>query len=84
MLEKNLTITNKTGLHARPASLLVNMIKSSECDITIKFGEKSANAKSMLNLLALGLKNGSEITVVVNGEKIVCEQIVNFLSTFTD
>jgi phosphocarrier protein HPr len=77
MLEVKLEIKNKVGLHARPAAMFVktaNMFKSS---ITVKNGNATANAKSILNLLTLGVGNGVVITVTADGED--AEQALNAL-----
>ena len=86
MVEKTITITNPTGLHARPSSLFVNFIKKYECNITLKSKEKTANAKSVLNLLALGLSQGAEVTVCVEGvnENNVLNEIVDFINNLKD
>jgi phosphocarrier protein FPr len=68
MKQVDLIIQNKTGLHARPAKVLVNLAKQFKADITILHGEKKANAKSMVSILTLGATRGSRITVQVSGE----------------
>jgi phosphocarrier protein len=67
-MEKIVKITNESGLHARPAGLLVKEAAKFKSDIQIKFGEKTANAKSIMAILSLGLQKDSEITLVINGE----------------
>lgn len=68
MKETELVIENPTGLHARPAKVLVNLAKQFKADIQLAFGEKKVNAKSMVSLLTLGASCGSRITVLVSGE----------------
>lgn len=68
MKEIELTIENSTGLHARPAKVLVNLAKQFRSDIRLAFGEKKANAKSMVSVLTLGAGRGSRIRVEVSGE----------------
>jgi multiphosphoryl transfer protein len=68
MKEIEIVIHNKTGLHARPAKVLVNLAKQFKSDIRIKSGEKQANAKSMVSVLTLGAVKGTCIKVAVNGE----------------
>ncbi len=63
-----IVIHNRTGLHARPAKVLVNLAKQFKSDIRLQYGEKKANAKSMVSVLTLGAVSGSEITVQVEGE----------------
>jgi phosphocarrier protein HPr len=68
MISKNVLITNETGIHARPASLFIQTASSFKSDITVAKNGKSGNAKSLLGLLALGINNGSEITITAEGE----------------
>ncbi len=68
MKEIELVIENPTGLHARPAKVLVNLAKQFQSDVWLVFGEKRANAKSMVSILTLGASRGSQITVRVSGE----------------
>lgn len=70
MYEKTATIVNKTGLHARPASVFVNAAKGYKSRITIKNlnSGKSADAKSMLMLMTLALTRGTEICLSAEGE----------------
>src|SRR5512141_2994726 len=67
MKQIELLIQNRTGLHARPAKVLVNLAKQFKADISLQHGEKRANAKSMVSVLTLGVVSGSSITVQANG-----------------
>lgn len=67
MISKEVQILNKIGLHARPASLLVTTAGKYESNITIKNGERTAVAKSMINLLALRVKMNDTITIQAEG-----------------
>lgn len=62
------TITDPMGIHARPAGMLVKEASSMAGQITITKGEKSADAKRLLNLMGLGIKCGEEVTVSVQGD----------------
>ena len=57
MYSKTVTIVNQTGLHARPASEFIGAASKFKCDLHIKNTStgKSANAKSIIMLLALAL-----------------------------
>ena len=68
MRQLEITINNETGLHARPAKTLVNLVKQFKSDIVIKHGEKKANAKSLISVLTLGASKGSQLKIEVNGE----------------
>ena len=68
MITQKITIKNKLGLHARPASNFVKMAQSFKSKIEILKGEKRLNAKSMIGILAAGAKCGTEIELAVEGE----------------
>src|SRR6266487_1588237 len=67
MKQIELVIQNQTGLHARPAKVLVNLAKQFKSTISLHYGGKKANAKSMVSVLTLGAVRGSDITVQVDG-----------------
>lgn len=68
MVEKTIEITNPTGLHARPAALFVQTAGKFTSNIWIKTGQKKVNAKSIMGLISLAVSNGTEITIVADGE----------------
>ena len=68
MKQLEIVIHNPTGLHARPAKVLVKLAKQFQSDIKIRNGEKTANAKSMVSVLTLGASSGTNVTVMVDGE----------------
>ena len=63
-----LEITNKSGLHSRPAALFVQEANKFKSKIMVKKGEKEVNAKSILGVLTLGVTKGSLVTVTADGE----------------
>lgn len=67
MISKVITITNNTGLHARPASVFVSTASKFKSELFIKKDEKKVNAKSILAVLALGISKGTEITLTAEG-----------------
>src|SRR5512141_2444762 len=67
MKQIELVIQNQTGLHARPAKVLVNLAKQFKSTISVQLGAKKANAKSMVSVLTLGAAKGSNITLTVDG-----------------
>lgn len=67
MLSKTLTVNNPSGLHLRPAGVLSQTAMKFKCNVTIKCGEKEITAKSVLNVMAAGIKSGTEITLICDG-----------------
>ncbi len=68
MVEKQLLIKNKVGLHARPASLFVQKAKKFKCTLRVAFGGREVDAKSILSVLTLGVNEGAQITLRADGE----------------
>ena len=68
MIEKTLTVTNKLGIHARPAGMIVDITGPAKSDVFIVFEGTKANAKSILNVMMLAIPLGSEVRFEVDGE----------------
>jgi phosphocarrier, HPr family len=68
MLSKVLKITNPSGLHLRPAGVLSQTAMKFKCDVMLELGDKKIVAKSVLNVMAAGIKSGDEITLICDGE----------------
>lgn len=62
-----LVLTNEVGLHARPAALLARSIAELDAEVTVRFGEKVANAASVLALMGLGAQGGDRVEVTATG-----------------
>ncbi len=60
-------ITDPIGLHARPASITVAEATKFSSDITITSGSESGNLKSIMNIMALGVKQGQTIEIKATG-----------------
>jgi phosphocarrier protein HPr len=68
MIKSVVKIENKSGLHARPASDFVKTALKFKSDIKVIFNGKKINAKSIIEILAGGIKAGSEIELVIRGK----------------
>lgn len=68
LITEQIVITNPSGLHARPAAEIVEAAKASSADIQIHKGEKAANAKSIMSVLALGANTGDTIQLTIEGD----------------
>ena len=80
--EKKVMITNKTGLHARPAAQFVQKAGKFDSKIEIVFEEKEVNAKSIMGIMSLGISQGTEITIRSEGED--AEEAVQTLIDFIE
>jgi phosphocarrier protein HPr len=67
MVSNKLIINIPSGLHLRPISVLCNRSIDFKSTITIKIGEKSVNAKSVLGVLSACVKHGDEIELICEG-----------------
>jgi phosphocarrier protein HPr len=65
--EVTLTLLNKVGLHARPASQFVQTAARFSSTITVACGTHRANAKSILQVLSLGAGGGTKISIQAEG-----------------
>ncbi len=76
------TIKDEIGIHARPAGLLAKAAKDFESEITVKKGDKAANAVKLMQLMSLGVKQGETVVVEINGsdEEAAAEAMENFFS----
>lgn len=68
MTQKEVTIVNRGGLHARPATFFIQKANSYKCSIWVVKDERKVNAKSLLGVLSLGIAEGMSVTLVADGE----------------
>lgn len=68
MVSFKYTITDEVGIHARPAGILVKEVKKYPATITLKTAKGSADARKLMAIMALGVKQNDEVTVEVEGE----------------
>ena len=67
MTQETITIENKTGIHARPASIFVQTGTKFKSKVQIQAKGKTVDAKSILMIMSMGLVKGTEITIVADG-----------------
>ena len=68
MLSKEIVVTNKLGVHARPAGMIVDITGKSKSDVSLEYEGNKVNAKSLMNLIAACIKFGAEIEVQCSGD----------------
>ena len=68
MITEKVTITNSIGLHARPATYLIQKATSYRCRVKICKDAQEVNAKSLLGVLSLGIAKGMTVTITTDGE----------------
>jgi phosphocarrier protein len=68
MVSVDLTINNKVGLHARPATLFSKEAQKYASSIFVNYQGNKANGKSMLEVMGLGIGCGAEFTLTATGD----------------
>ena len=68
MLKQKVTVKNQTGLHLRPAGILCRTVMLYKSHISLKHGDTTANAKSVLSVLGAGVKTGDELEITCEGK----------------
>lgn len=69
MIQKKLTIVNDLGLHARAAAKLVACASRYGCKIDLIHNQRRVDGKSILGVMTLGAKKGTELDVILEGEE---------------
>lgn len=75
---RRVIIKAKNGLHARPAAEFVKLAQSAEGDVTVKKGDKSVSAKSIMRLMSLGILQGDEVIIQSEDSRLE-EEMAEFL-----
>ena len=83
MTSKKVTVTNPEGLHMRPASVFTKAMSAFESSVNIKFNGQNYNGKSIMNVLAAGIKCGSDIEIECDGadEQAALDKAVEIVQT---
>lgn len=68
MEKREYNIVAETGIHARPATLLVQTASKFNSDITLEYQEKSVNLKSIMGVMSLGVGQSASVTITADGE----------------
>lgn len=67
MAEKQYKVTAETGIHARPATLLVQTASKFDSEINLEYKGKKVNLKSIMGVMSLGIGQGADITISAEG-----------------
>ncbi len=67
MVSKKVKVVNPSGLHLRPAGVLSQTSMKFKSNTIIESKEKTIIAKSVLNVMAAGIRRGTEINVICEG-----------------
>lgn len=67
-LEKQITVNKTHGLHARPATIFVQLANKFNASIKVKKDSEAVDGKSIIALLSLGVHKGMQISLVIEGD----------------
>ena len=67
MTQETITIENKTGIHAHPATIFVQTATKFNSNIQLQAKGKTIDAKSILMIMSMGLVKGTEVTIIADG-----------------
>ncbi|MCC3357665.1 phosphocarrier protein HPr [Bacillus sp. REN16] len=67
MAEKTFKITSDSGIHARPATVLVQAASKYNSEIQLEYNGKSVNLKSIMGVMSLGIGQGAEVKITAQG-----------------
>jgi phosphocarrier protein len=77
MIEINLILTNKLGLHARPASDFTKLATGFKSKITLMAKGKTVDAKSILMVLTMGIRQGELLSITAEGpDEVECIEVL--------
>jgi phosphotransferase system HPr (HPr) family protein len=68
VMERTVTLGSKSGLHARPAAIIVQNATGFQSKITLSKNDKTVNAKSILSVLTLGAEQGEQVVLKAEGD----------------
>ncbi|GLC87178.1 phosphocarrier protein HPr [Lysinibacillus piscis] len=66
-VEKTFTVIDKTGIHARPATTLVQTASKFTSDVNLTYKERTVNLKSIMGVMALGIPSGAIFKISIDG-----------------
>ena len=80
MIESEVTVVNKLGLHARACSRVVKAAAAFESDITLTHGSHSTSAKGIMGLMMLAATQGTTLKLEVNGDdEVIAHETIHDL-----
>ncbi|MFA4987809.1 MAG: HPr family phosphocarrier protein [Candidatus Brocadiia bacterium] len=81
MIVSEITVTHRYGLHARPSQRLASLASRFACSIEVEYGKDRVDAKSVLNLISLGVQRSSSLKFFFNGaDEVAAEsQIIDLV-----
>lgn len=68
MIEREVTVRNRAGIHTRPASMIVKTASKFDADIFLRRDNYEINGKSVIGVMTLAAEQGATLTLVIEGD----------------
>lgn len=65
---KRVRVRNKLGLHTRPATVIVQLLKDTKSQVMFTYKKETVNAKSILSILMLAVQKNATLTITITGD----------------
>ncbi len=77
MIDREVTVSNAVGLHARPATFFIQKANQFKSNIWIEREERRVNAKSLLGVLSLGITKNTVVRLIADGvdEQVAIDEL---------
>jgi len=69
MVKKTFTIIDQAGIHARPATVLVNAVSKFDAEMKLEYNGKIVNLKSIMGVMSLGVPKDAVIQIAAEGSQ---------------
>ncbi|GIN63860.1 phosphocarrier protein HPr [Robertmurraya siralis] len=66
-MEKTFTVIESVGIHARPATMIVQTVSNFQADINLEYNGKTVNLKSIMGVMSLGIPRDAVIKISAKG-----------------
>ena len=79
MIQREVVVKNRAGLHTRPASMIVRTASRFDADVYIQKDNYEINGKSVIGVMTLAAEQGAKLTLIFDGEdeEEAAEAVVN-------
>lgn len=68
MTEKKVKVIDPSGIHARPATVLVGAANGFDADLQLEYNGNKVNLKSVMGVMSLAIPHGAEVTILAEGD----------------
>ena len=80
MIQQDITISNRLGLHARASAKLTKLAGSFPCEVWMTRGSRRVNAKSIMGVMMLAAGIGTEVTLETSGEQEAMDALLALIN----